>query len=862
MCEHNGGAITEPEKLISLPGFESIETCGVLEGLLPFLPTNTAECSLLQSVGTICGCLPAPTACELCPNGSNVTNPDLDMPFLAFLFGGIVPTCELAQAYVKSFEATDGFCLVGHALLAGYCGCPGVPFDDEAPSCTTCRGGEDVDRNQTLDIPGFPFETCGQLDDAVDFVIKDGSYECELVQKVSTICGCPSIDNPCHFCKDGSNITLPDKEAHFARDILFGIVPTCDFVEIYTASHEEGSEFCDLAQQTSSFCGCPKKENHCVYCPDGGFAEEQYRDDSRIIRLDDDLRLEPTCELIEASQYQYGKDEGVCILGKIASFLCGCNGGEFRYMGADTDAQKQAIVWVSRFFSLISLIGSSLIWYDILSNKRKRKQVYNRLIFMMSIFDATTSIGLLIGAAAQPEESAQGTFVNYLGSEGTKATCKVQGFLIELGITSVFYNLLLSIYYKLTIVDGWREERLKRSQKWFHGIPLLFGFGLAFAGLPFYDVTPFGCFLYPIPVKETLAYMIPLAYFPVIFSVLFLISMMAYIYSKVMAQDKRADKWRIDTKFKRGSILQTMDGARLTTKARLSQWYKKTFKRTKKKKSKLVSQVYWQAVAYVMSFLVTWPIVCLALANADSIATSHYGFWMVFSIVMPLQGFNNSWVYFRPRLSHRWELRQKRLRKEKKRERERMKSGRTSCTEINVGDASRMHLASQSSDRMAVSVMRHEDPSAYLAIAGLSCTSSNSEKSMDENNVSQRIQEHDPVEIEFETGRKPGTTVDEMGLSFLGGSTFSLGMPVDDTQKYPLEESLYNVDAGDDRIHVSSCSISSDDGMTGPSASTTIPSSSITRATELGLDKPPSTRQRVTFAAQQEEEEEAKEEEA
>lgn len=163
-----------------------------------------------------------------------------------------------------------------------------------------------------------------------------------------------------------------------------------------------------------------------MFCPDGGFPKETYRDNSRMIRLDEELRLEPTCELVEATQYQYGKNEGVCKLGELASFLCGCNDGEFDYVGADTDTKKGAIVWVARFFAFISFSGSVLIWYDILSNKRKRKQMYNRLIFMMSIFDAATSISLLIGPAAQPEYTQQGTFINYFGSEGTTATCKIQ----------------------------------------------------------------------------------------------------------------------------------------------------------------------------------------------------------------------------------------------------------------------------------------------------------------------------------------------------------------------------------------------------------------------------------------------------
>jgi hypothetical protein len=41
-----------------------------------------------------------------------VTNPNLDLPFLAPLFDGLIPTCAIAQAYVNSFKLTDDFCLL------------------------------------------------------------------------------------------------------------------------------------------------------------------------------------------------------------------------------------------------------------------------------------------------------------------------------------------------------------------------------------------------------------------------------------------------------------------------------------------------------------------------------------------------------------------------------------------------------------------------------------------------------------------------------------------------------------------------------------------------------------------------------
>lgn len=230
MCQQTGGEITNPNKIISVPGFEFIETCEALQAVLSFIGNETAECALVQSVGkillllfllllhfmpmlarplvstwlgsivaqlttvplhfvyigTICGCSRPPNACDLCPNGADVTKPDRTMPFLANLFNDIVPTCELAQAYMESsFDQNSDFCAASPALLAGYCGCPNVEYDDDAPTCTTCIGEGEVERNRTISIPGFPFETCGQLDDAVDSVIKDGSYECELVQTVS-----------------------------------------------------------------------------------------------------------------------------------------------------------------------------------------------------------------------------------------------------------------------------------------------------------------------------------------------------------------------------------------------------------------------------------------------------------------------------------------------------------------------------------------------------------------------------------------------------------------------------------------------------------------------------------------------------
>ena len=48
---------------------------------------------------------------------------------------------------------------------------------------------------------------------------------------------------------------------------------------------------------------------------------------------------------------------------------------------------------------------------------------------------------------------------------------------------SIFYNLILSFYYLLVIKYGFKEPKLEKIQVWLHAPPLLFAFGLAFAGI-------------------------------------------------------------------------------------------------------------------------------------------------------------------------------------------------------------------------------------------------------------------------------------------------------------------------------------------------------------------------------------------
>lgn len=426
----NGESITLPDKTISIPGLPFIQTCGELEPLLPF--ATEAQCGLLQSVGTLCGCPIQDGACRLCPGGS-LENPELEMPFLDFLFDGLVPTCEVFEAYLHTFLATEDICLGGGSFLSGYCGCSTVVYDTSATKCATCPMAGDFvpDPARNVSIPGFPFTTCGQLDRAVDSVLKDGSEQCDLVQSISTLCGCEAPALPCTLCIDGSSTPVPDKPVHWARNSFLGIVPNCQLYEAYVAGLSAEGEKCELSQRASYHCGCPPPiEDHCLFCPKkyGPFpSEDLMKTDPGFLVLDPELGIEPTCELLAALQYSVKRSEGECWEATSISPECGCHDGKFFAFGANTDARVYVLVGLSRLSSVLSVLGALCIQWDVWSNRKKRKQTYNQLIGAMSVFDLLNAVALVLGRIPIPKEYGHGAY-------GNNATCTAQGFFIQIAL--------------------------------------------------------------------------------------------------------------------------------------------------------------------------------------------------------------------------------------------------------------------------------------------------------------------------------------------------------------------------------------------------------------------------------------------
>lgn len=374
ICE-NGETVSLPDNLLSIPGFPPL-ACGNVDTTIAFLIPNetSSDCSTVQSLGSLCGCPTRDDACTLCTNGAIASQPNNDLPFLSNLFLGYTPTCQILEAYLTSKSENDSLCFVSQRFIGDYCGCEDDDSSaNEALTSTPCNMCGQLPRtssdpNRTISLPDFPFETCGQLEEALRILLLEGSEECSLLsQGFASYCGCPAVNNPCSLCRDGSAVAFPDQPVELFRDEFAGIVPSCEIYESFVAGLLEESQDCANAQLFGTICGCPAVENHCVFCP-GESMPEKYLD-KVVQELEQLIGFTATCGDAEAYlQYQIPMDSSNCLLAQGHNHVCGCNDGLFSYLDADTRTKQAVLAWAPRMSAFLSLIVRVSMCRDIVLN--------------------------------------------------------------------------------------------------------------------------------------------------------------------------------------------------------------------------------------------------------------------------------------------------------------------------------------------------------------------------------------------------------------------------------------------------------------------------------------------------------------
>ena len=235
------------------------------------------------------------------------------------------------------------------------------------------------------------------------------------------------------------------------------------------------------------------------------------------------------------------------------------------YLGATTTAQKRALIWMSRVAAILTFFGAGYIIYDTVSDKNKLKTVYHRLLIGMAVFDLVTAVAWSFATAPIDKTEAW-----MEGAVGNEATCTAQAFFIQLGFTSVFYNVSLALYYVFVVALGWRESQLKAIQGYMIFVPPVVGLGLAFGGITSYDWLEYGCHLLPPPGGDLWVVLV-FVVLPLGLSIAAITASMFIVYCKVRRQVATTRKWSFGVS----------------------------------KASALEQQVFWQALYYVISFYIT-----------------------------------------------------------------------------------------------------------------------------------------------------------------------------------------------------------------------------------------------------------------
>eukprot|EP00980_Cylindrotheca_fusiformis_P007123 scaffold1497_cov122-Cylindrotheca_fusiformis.AAC.1 len=642
------GNIDRTAVLSPIPGYEFItdlcsrlQSCGLLQDLLPLvINPESSSCKEMQRMGTMCGCQSmlarGEEPCTLC----DMDNAALDMsvrlkaedvePYssgLALLVDQITPTCQMVQAYLSSIPANTQECSsFTDELLAGQCGCPGnvTTDDEEVELCQVCPGMNDVFALPERDVTG-------------------------LVKMLGADVFFPNSDNiTCSSIYE----SLSSKPAN------------------HLLCQEEAKVFFQGA------CECPwthqqKRCGETLNCDVDSFTP-----DFRLDYLPELIGypFTPTCQELLWAYQGVPEDTFDCFGGAQSIYICGC--GIRPYLGATTVGEQAALAWILRITGLLSTIGSSLILWDVFvvskkRNRNRRLTMLHQLVCGMSFFDVFSSIGNMFSTLPIPEnlyyESTptprpSGVY----GAKGNTATCTAQGFFLQLGYTSAFYNLVLSVYYVLVIKKGLRETQLQRLKYWFHVPALVAGFGLAFAGIPYYANIFLFCHISPaielsswwssgdsgdesfaLTNADSNGLLTAFSIVPI--SIVFIVGgvNMIVIYLHVRKQDRAANRWRMGDRLARNSA----DG--LTAGQSSSSWSKFSRPRAKSREvassNRLSKEVWWQAAFYMGSFLMAWPIYFYGTLNALD-EWENYSFWVACCVMYPLQGFWNAIVYFRPRL--------------------------------------------------------------------------------------------------------------------------------------------------------------------------------------------------------------------
>ena len=287
-----------------------------------------------------------------------------------------------------------------------------------------------------------------------------------------------------------------------------------------------------------------------------------------------------------------------------------------------TPDEGRAAVITFRCSAALSIIGSLLILWDICKSGKIKKLCRLRLLTGVSVFDLLSSIANFMGPWAIEDKT--GFKSEYFGVKaiGNHETCQAQGFFTAMYLVSISYNLCLSMVYVITIKYSKGENWIKvKVEPWMHLYSLCYGVGVSLAMLPFglnlYKEGLFACRV-EIDKREVFVNAFYAAYTLIVMCLISIL--MVILYVTVKKQENRVVKYT------------TQRFASATSQSR---------------------KIAYQCFAFTASFYIVYiPFVVGNWSGLADPGSDHQFMFLMFrSLLFPLQGFLNAFVYFRPRLA-------------------------------------------------------------------------------------------------------------------------------------------------------------------------------------------------------------------
>ena len=339
-----------------------------------------------------------------------------------------------------------------------------------------------------------------------------------------------------------------------------------------------------------------------------------------------------------------------------------------------SSAQMRAATLAAKYAGGLSLVGSSLIIWNVWHKKRHLKHRLKRPVLLnillgMSLFDLCSSSMYIVGSWAIPANEASETVFM---PRGSTFTCTAQGALFQAFEPAIpLYNLSLASYYYLTVKCNWKDDKLQRHARAFHVGPALFGLSTALYGVLDNQFHPndFWCWFAGTEQSDLLKFL--LYYIPIWASFFAVVTLFSLMYRHVRHQERANHRYQFErtlaqaaaatepppddedetddledassptASLRRGSAWQrTIRNRLLVRQSGVRQGPQRRFS------GRLSRPVLRQGVLYSCAFLLAFLFPTISRTQQLHKDDIRYGLLFCMCLCLPLQGFLNSLIYF------------------------------------------------------------------------------------------------------------------------------------------------------------------------------------------------------------------------